>query len=1506
LGRLRTLTILLTLGAWGAATDGAPLDDASPATPTAARAPSPVPPVKYLEAGARLFNSGQYDLAAKYITTAQSYRDQLSSSEQTVLDAYLREMAKAPQATSAPQATEVAAAPAPAPVATPAPAPVAVPALAPVAAPPPAASDPAVAVASPETAPAATGAAPAPATVPAPTAVNASGDVKQTARWLLQAAREQVRLGNYDDAAAKVAQARALNVRWGLFDDTPAKVTEAIDKARPKTVVSASDPAQKKDRATAKAKLKDARAAIAAKNFEAAEAIAMDVKGWGLTYGMFEDSPDKVAAAARALRRRDAIRNTSPREAPSQGVYDVLVQEARQFIAAGRLDEAEAKAKQAQKMNVVPPVTADRADAVLHDLAMARARTALKGDQAVAAAAADVAAPAAPATVAPIAVPPSEPASVKAEREANELLAKGDSKAASAKFAEAEALHAKESGQALADDSPIVLSVADAGDSKKPAAPPAASPAPAPALVAVLPDQPPASSPPPAAASAPPALVNRGEQVLSEAAALYKSGNLPAAKVKAEEAKAAKLGVDARADDLLAQIALAEQGGVLSLYESALDAVRKGKKEDIVRAKALLTEVIAAGEGIDDGLRAKAQSLLDKLPKDDAGKAVVGDKLAPTDSEALAAQKLNAEVGTKIAEARRLQETDPDKAIAMYDQTLKGVKAAGLPENLIRPMVRRLEVALELAKKDKVAFDVKMQDNNYRAEIERKRLRILEADKAKKDRMKELMDKATKAMADGQYVEAEAYAKRAQEVDPNEVAATIIAWKARAERRFNRDLDIRAQKEEGAVTAFQEVDLASVADPQVQLNGIQYVRNWKELTKERLRMNAKLEPKKSSKDLAIAAKLRDPVSLNMDKQPLGEAITFLANYTGLNIVLDPKALNDENVTSGSPVTLTANNIKLETALKLLLKPLGLTYKVEDEVLLITSPQASFAQTFPKTYYVGDLVMPPGKTPNLPGMPTPPSVEEAAAQQQQVQQGNVTAMAANGGSGFGFVKGDRPQVDMSPLIQLITASIAPGTWRVNSPSGSDNSSAYGLGGGFGGAPGGDGGAGGVGDTQPVGSITPFYLSISLIIRHTSEIHEEVAKLLTQLRRLQDLQVSIEVRFITVSDSFFEQIGVNFDFNIESNTVGKHTTFAVPNPSTSLFATGNGTGTGGGGTGGGGGGGLGGGGLGGGGGGGGLGGGGGGGGLGGGGGGLGGGGGGLGGGGGTGGGGGGGSTGSSSPPYVVNPILDHTLGNKTPVVVGMSAGGAGNFTPNLSIPFTQSSAGLIAPSNATPGAGATFGIAFLSDLEVYLFLTAAQGDTRTNILQAPKVTTFNGAPATMFNSEVINFVSSLIPIVGPGSVAFFPSVQSFPNGVTLMVTPVVSADRRYVRMTLSPQFTAIEGFDTIQVPAAVGGSGLGGGSAAINGTIQLPRYTSTVVSTTVTVPDGGTVLLGGVKRLNEERLEFGVPVLSKVPWINRLFRNVGIGRVTSSIMLMVTPRIIILEEEEEKLGIPSVSF
>jgi hypothetical protein len=71
---------------------------------------------------------------------------------------------------------------------------------------------------------------------------------------------------------------------------------------------------------------------------------------------------------------------------------------------------------------------------------------------------------------------------------------------------------------------------------------------------------------------------------------------------------------------------------------------------------------------------------------------------------------------------------------------------------------------------------------------------------------------------------------------------------------------------------------------------------------------------------------------------------------------------------------------------------------------------------------------------------------------------------------------------------------------------------------------------------------------------------------------------------------------------------------------------------------------------------------------------------------------------------------------------------------------------------------------------------------------------------------------------GSVAFFPVIGSVPDGAFMNnVTPVVSADRRYVRIVgLSPQFIGFDRFDTFNVPAAVsGGGGFGGGGGGGGG-------------------------------------------------------------------------------------------
>ncbi|HLH28528.1 MAG TPA: tetratricopeptide repeat protein, partial [Acidimicrobiales bacterium] len=516
--------------------------------------------------------------------------------------------------------------------------------------------------------------------------------------------------------------------------------------------------------------------------------IALEVKRWGLSYSIFEDNPDKVAAAARALRRREAVRSLPARQQSSQGIYDELVKTSRELYKAGKLDEAERTALRARAMPVYPAVNADRAEDVLHDIEMARANNRPSAQPTIA--------PPAPTAGPALAVAPApadHPAGVPLATSAGQPLSDPA---------------VQKSGATVTEGGPDLAAPADHTGAGAPAAGPGPAPAqPAPAALTELP-------PPAAAAPAQPAPGNRGEQLLAEAKALYASGNFRAAREMAGQAKAGKFGVDAQADELIAQIGMAEQGGALALYEEALTAVRKG---DASKARALLIEVAAAGDSLDEGLRAKVQGLLEKLssnagakPGADGSRPGIASTVTAQDAETLAAQKLNAEVGTKIAEARRFHDVDPDKALAIYQQTIQAVQGAGLPPELTRPMVRRLEVAIELAKKDKAIYLVKMTKKKEREEIERKRLRILESDGAKKAQVKAFMEKGMAYYAEGKYVEAETYAKKAMEVDPNELAAPMLAFKARMERRYKTEIKNKESIEEGFVASLQQVDKAAI------------------------------------------------------------------------------------------------------------------------------------------------------------------------------------------------------------------------------------------------------------------------------------------------------------------------------------------------------------------------------------------------------------------------------------------------------------------------------------------------------------------------------------------------------------------------------------------------------------------------------------------------------------------------------------------------------------------------
>ncbi len=253
-------------------------------------------------------------------------------------------------------------------------------------------------------------------------------------------------------------------------------------------------------------------------------------------------------------------------------------------------------------------------------------------------------------------------------------------------------------------------------------------------------------------------------------------------------------------------------------------------------------------------------------------------------------------------------------------------------------------------------------------------------------------------------------------------------------------------------------------------------------------------------------------------------------------------------------------------------------------------------------------------------------------------------------------------------------------------------------------------------------------------------------------------------------------------------------------------------------------------------------------------------------------------------------------------------AGTLTSDLNIPITQLTyPQAVPPFGGYPGipgyGGLTMGLAFLSDIQVFLFMEAVAGDTRTNVMQAPKLTLFNGQTANIAVQDYQFFTIGVSVVNGGyGQVVYNPITTLFPLNIILTINAVISGDRRFVRLSLAPSLANVVNGEVNLFPVVTPIFPLFDGTATgqpvvFTQFIQQPRLSRVSVNTTVAVPDGGTVLMGGLKRLSEGRNEFGPPVLSKIPYLSRLFRNIGYGRSAESLLIMVTPRIIIQAEEEE---------
>ncbi len=207
--------------------------------------------------------------------------------------------------------------------------------------------------------------------------------------------------------------------------------------------------------------------------------------------------------------------------------------------------------------------------------------------------------------------------------------------------------------------------------------------------------------------------------------------------------------------------------------------------------------------------------------------------------------------------------------------------------------------------------------------------------------------------------------------------------------------------------------------------------------------------------------------------------------------------------------------------------------------------------------------------------------------------------------------------------------------------------------------------------------------------------------------------------------------------------------------------------------------------------------------------------------------------------------------------------------------------------TNGGGLSLQYAFLDDTEVEIVLRAVSKQERSEQIEAPRLLVYNNTRASMHFLRNISYIKDFEVEIAQAAAVANPVVGTVHDGVALDVRPVVDADLRFITMELRPTVMAL------QLPIPTFTTTLGVGQPI---SIQLPSVTLQRVRTTVTMPDGGTMMLGGMKLVERQNMVSGVPLLKDLPGLSFLFSRKGQSVINRKILILIRAKIILMNEQE----------
>ena len=309
-------------------------------------------------------------------------------------------------------------------------------------------------------------------------------------------------------------------------------------------------------------------------------------------------------------------------------------------------------------------------------------------------------------------------------------------------------------------------------------------------------------------------------------------------------------------------------------------------------------------------------------------------------------------------------------------------------------------------------------------------------------------------------------------------------------------------------------------------------------------------------------------------------------------------------------------------------------------------------------------------------------------------------------------------------------------------------------------------------------------------------------------------------------------------------------------------------------------------------------------------------------------------TSGPNVPTYPFVD---ANGKPI--GQNPVTAGNQSGNFAISANALDALLMPGLGQTAGvAPGIFGLAgVFTNPQFQVVIRALNQKKGIDLLSAPSVTTKSGQRAIVevirelrypktYTQPQVPSISSTTGTTVIGAASTVPVVvtpttpqdwETRNTGVTLEVEPVVGGDGTTIDLNLVPQVVEFEGFINYGSPInAVGVQTLAGAitsSTPVELTpniINQPVFSTRKVTTSVSVYDGQTVVLGGLMREDVQKTEDKVPILGDIPLVGRAFRTNTEQHNKKNLVMFVTARIVtpaglpLNEEEEEGLQPPEL--